>query len=142
MALIEAPFSPPKKRGNPAWHKGMQAPSRVGRGPSTGMQDPGPRAKALVDMHGIEKIMKAIDDPKYLAKEFSTYDGMIIMGIGNSLRGNGHERERMFDRMFGKVPDKQINLNINLDASPEQLSDRALSLLERLTDTGDDLVEG
>ena len=46
---------------------------------------------------------------------------------------DGIERERLYDRFFGKVPDRSINLNLNLDASPDQLTTRALELLQRVS---------
>lgn len=134
MSLTE----PVKRKGNPAWVKGMATPFRGSKSGTKGIQDPGPRAKLLVERHGIASILKAIEDKDYLAETFSTYDGMLIVGIGNSLRGNGEERERMLNRMFGKVADKQINLNVNIDASPEQLSDNALGLLDDMADSDQD----
>jgi len=100
--------------------------------PPPKLQDPGTRAKILVEKHGSEKILRALKDENYLAREFSTYDGMIIIAIGNALKGSGDERERLFNRMFGKVPDKQVNLNVNVDLSPDQLSERAQELLARI----------
>lgn len=97
-----------------------------------GLQDPGPRTRALLEKHGIASILKAMKDEKYLAETFSAYDGMLIIGLANSLNGSGEERERMFARMFGKVPDRTINLNINLDASPEQLAQNAGNLLSKI----------
>lgn len=98
------------------------------------LQDPGTRAKDLVARHGAGKILRALNDERYLASEFSTYDGMLIVAIGAALRGSGEERERLFNRMFGKVPDKQINLNVNVDVQPDALSARAKELLARLGD--------
>lgn len=120
----------------------MPFPSRNGGRPKTplvekgqtGLQDPGPRTKALVAKHGVGAIMRAMRDEKYLADTFSAYDGMLIIGLGNALKGSGDERERMLNRMFGKVPDKQINLNINVDVTPDQLSDKAKALLAKLDD--------
>lgn len=107
--------------------------SNAGR-PASSVQDPGPRLKHLVQEHGIASIMTAMKDVDYLAKTFSTYDGMLIIGLANSLAGSGEERERMLNRMFGKVPDKQINLNLNIEVTPDQLNDRADALLDRLGD--------
>lgn len=101
------------------------------------IQDPGDRAKILVEKHGPAKILKALNDEDFLAEEFSTYDGMIIVAIGAALRGSGEERERLFNRMFGKVADKQINLNVNVETRPEQLSERAHELLARITGNQD-----
>lgn len=141
MALIDVI---PPKRGNPAWVKGKTTNPGGVSSLAASFEDPGPRAKFLVKQHGIDIILKAMADPALLAKSFSTYDGMIIMGVANSLRGNGEERERMFNRMFGKVPDKQINMNLNIDIAPEQLTNRAHDMLARLVtgdDSEDDLIE-
>ena len=56
------------------------------------------------------------------------------MGLANGLKGDGLERERILDRMFGKVPDRSVNLNINIDTDPDQLSDKAMAMLARLED--------
>lgn len=129
MELINEPVV---RKGSPNWIKGVSAnPKGRGLG-STGLQDPGPRMKLLAEKHGIETILKAMDDHAFLGKTFSTYDGMLIVGLGNSLKGSGEERERMLNRMFGKVPDRQINLNLNVDVAPEQLSARAGNLFSQL----------
>ena len=101
------------------------------------VQDPGPRTKTLVAKHGVAAILRAMKDEKFLADNFSAYDGMLIIGLGNALKGSGEERERMLNRMFGKVPDKQINLNINVEITPDQLSDKAKALLAKLDDIED-----
>lgn len=119
------------KAGNPAWVKGMKPPY-VAKHHNAGMQDPGPRAKVLVEKHGAAAVLRAMRDEKFLADNFSIYDGMIIIGLGNALKGSGEERERMFNRMFGKVPDKTINLNLNVEVQPSQITARAEELLEQL----------
>ena len=136
FAPTEAVKSLPMKRprGNPNWLKGKK-PDGAGRKPNSGgLQDPSPRLKFLVDQHGIGHILKAMEDQKYLEKNFSTYDGLLIMGLANGLKGDGLERERILDRMFGKVPDRSVNLNINIDTDPDQLSDKAMAMLARLED--------
>lgn len=113
--------------------------------PTSGLQlqDPGTRAKTLIQKHGPEKVLRALRDEKFLEKNFTTYDGMLIMGIGAALKGSGDERERMFNRMFGKVPDKQINLNLNIDINPATLSNRAREMLDRIgSEDGGELIEG
>lgn len=122
-----------------AYHTLARAQVKNGRKSTNGLAEPGARAKVLVEQHGTQAILAALKDEEELAK-FSTYDAMLIMGIANSLKGNGDERERMFNRMFGKVPDKSINLNLNVDVSPEQLTTRADKLLDDLGDDSD-LIE-
>lgn len=144
MALIS---TTPARRGNPAWVKGFVANPNGRKQVSTkGIQEPGPRMKLLLAQHGVGKILKAAKDPQFLDKEFSGYDGMLIMALANSLSGNETAIENRLNRMFGKVPDKQVNLNLNIDADPQQLSDRALSMLAQLgadtDDDGSDLIEG
>lgn len=102
-------------------------------------QDPGPRTKALIEKHGIYAIQKAFADPDYLAKTFDPYDGLLIMGLAQGLRGDGKEREAMLNRMFGKVPDRAITMNLNIEVTPEQLNARADALLARLAGGDDDL---
>lgn len=95
-------------------------------------QDPGGRAKDLISRHSSEKILRALNDEKYLTQEFSTYDGMIIVWLAQALKGDGVEREKLFNRMFGKVADKQVNVNVNVEATPESLSNKARELLSRI----------
>lgn len=132
----------------PPVRKGKGRPSAASRGHLPpflrGIQEPGPRLRALVEKHGIAHILKAMNSEKYLADNFSAYDGLLIMGLANGLKGDGVERERLLDRMFGKVPDRAINVNLNLETDPSQLSDKALELLARLTpmiEDDSDLVE-
>lgn len=105
--------------------------------PAPKLADPGGRFRELIARHSPEKILKALRDEKFLEKEFSTYDGVLIMAIGAALKGNGDERERMFNRMFGKVPDKTINLNLNVDVTPAALSSRAQEILGRIEEDAD-----
>ena len=121
------------------WQKGFN-PLRQ----QQGVAEPGFRTKELIKKHGIEVILKAMDDPKFLAETFSSFDGMLIMGVANALKGNGEERERMLNRMFGKVPDKQINLNLNIEADPDKLSEKASTMLASLAgldEDNSDLIE-
>lgn len=133
IALV--PSKPKNKVGNPAWVKGV-----LQRAPKM-MEDPGVRMKFLAKEHGIAVILACMKDEKLLAKTFSTYDGMLIMGFANSLKGSDTARESMLNRMFGKVPDKQINLNLNIDVDPENLSSRAGDMLSSLVSGDDDLIE-
>lgn len=123
-----------KKRGNPLWVKGFTPPPRTNPKATYEQiwQDPGPRAKKLIEKHGIQEVMKAADDIKYAAKHFSSYDQMILAAIANAMKGNGEERERLFNRMFGKVPERTINLNVNVDIDPTKLTDRARDMLARI----------
>ena len=93
---------------------------------------PGPRMQALLRKHGVKEILKAIEDRNYLADNFSSMDAMLIKGLGDSIAQGGQALENALNRMFGKVPDKAINLNLNIDATPQQLSDRAQALLDDL----------
>jgi hypothetical protein len=131
-ASSESPPSlPSKRRGNPNWIKGISKPAPVGNGrKATGFADPSSRTKVLLEKYTPAQIL---DFAKNIAKApLSTPDAVIIMHIANVLERNGLERERLYDRTFGKVPDKKINLNVNIDATPEQLSERALAVLARL----------
>lgn len=106
-----------------------------------GLQEPSPRMRLLLQAHGVAKILKAAKDHDYLEKEFSGYDGLLIIALANALKGDETAIENRLNRMFGKVPDKQVNLNVNLDVSPEQLTERALSLLDDLTEDNQDQIE-
>lgn len=135
----------PAKRGNPNWVKGHVANPNGRKQVSTkGIQEPGPRMKLLLQEHGAAKILKASKDPDFLDKNFSGYDGMLIMALANSLSGNETAIENRLNRMFGKVADKQINLNLNVDADPAALSSNAFDLLGQLGAVEDDsdLIEG
>ena len=128
-------FEPVKRgKGNPTWHKGMTTPNPQGRGalpPSVTWQDPGVRGKYLIQKYGVKEILKFAKNIK--KAPLSTHDAQIVAQIARSLE-DGAELERFQNRTFGKVPDKQINLNMNIDATPEQLSERALELLARISD--------
>lgn len=134
---------------NPITGKNMPIPYLSGKKPigrpTSPLQDPGPRTKALLDKFGTKTILEAIDDRDKLDK-FSAYDAMLIVGLANSLKGSGEERERMFNRMFGKVPDKQISLNVNIDVDSDQLTGKAQDMLANLIGDGEednsDLIEG
>lgn len=72
----------------------------------------------------------------------STQDAIVCVQLGNILEmRDGIERERMYDRLFGKVPDRTINLNLNLDVSPDQLSERAILLLQKIAPMDIDRIE-
>jgi len=122
------------------WPKGQRGNPNNLNLKRSGLQEPGPRAKLLCEKHGVKAILAAMEDPTELDK-YSTYDAMLIIGLANSLKGSEQARENMLNRMFGKVPDKQVNLNINVDADPEQLSDKAQDLLAQLSGDDSDLIE-
>lgn len=124
-----------RSRGNPNWYKGMaqtQSPHSGGR-PAT-WQSPSVRAEYLVRKYSTAQIIayaKLISDGK--KTKISSPDAIIVVQLANVLQlRDGLERERLYDRLFGKVPDKVLNLNINLDATPSQLSERANALLQRI----------
>lgn len=125
--LIERPKG---KSGNPAWFKGMPSPRSTAA--ASVFQNPGDRARLLLQKHGAEQLIKWSKNIK--KAPVSSFDAMLIIQMGNILvLRDGLERERLWDRMFGKVPDKQININLNLDANAEQLRTGALALLDKLS---------
>lgn len=137
MPDIQEASSLPKKRGNPEWVKGVAQ-----RYPK--MQEPGPRLKLLVENHGADVVLKAMKDEKFLAEKFSVMDGMHIISLAKALKGDHQAYEHALNRMFGKVPDKAVNINLNIDADPAQLSEKANAMLGNLAgfdDDGSDLVE-
>lgn len=97
-----------------------------------GLQEPGTRLKILVAKHGIKKVLAVAENPEKFDKEMTLYDATLIVAWAKALQGSGENLERLLNRMFGKVPDKQINLNLNLDVEAEQLSNRARDLLNDL----------
>lgn len=125
------PFKRP--RGNPNWIK--QNPGN-GRPPAV-FQDPGQRARYLLHKYGPDEVINLatqVRAGKINKTKLSTLDAMLIVQMGNILQSDGLERERLWDRIFGKVPDRNINLNANLDISPEELSQRAKEMLARISD--------
>jgi hypothetical protein len=137
--LVDIPLiNPPKRKvtnphGNPKWVKGGPSPNPHGRIPpkTVTWEDPGIRGKFLIQKYGIKEILKFAKNIK--KAPLSTQDAQIVAQIARSFE-DGQELERFQNRTFGKVPDKQINLNVNLDVSPEQLSERAMELLARISD--------
>lgn len=127
------------------WYKGAPLANPRGRkAGSTGFQEPNVRIKHLLQTHGIDVMLKAMKDEKFLAKTFSAFDGMHIISLAKALKGDHQAYEHALNRMFGKVPDKQINLNLNIETDPDQLSERASALLGNLAGLGEedsDLVE-
>jgi len=123
---------PPNPGGNKAWHKGM-AP--VGGKPATTWQPPAVRAEFLTakyQPHQLISMAKLISEGKP-CRELSSQDAVVCIHLANILQmRDGVERERLYDRTFGKVPDRTINLNLNLDCTPEQLSQRAIALLQKI----------
>jgi len=136
-----------RKRGNPNFYKGMPAPPKR---TSATWQPPAQRAEYLVAKYGSDEIIamaKLIAAGK--KSPLSSQDCVVCIQLANiyELR-DGAERERLYDRTFGKVPDRAININLNLDSTPEQMSERALALLGELlpaeaidTESECDLIE-
>lgn len=132
--LIASEPQKPKRRGNPAFYKGMPSLNPGGKLKDENKikwQDPGSRARYLIEKYGPHDIFRFANS-KIKKTPLSTQDYQIVKQIARSFE-DGQELERFQNRTFGKVPDKNINLNINLDATPEQLSERALELLSRIT---------
>ena len=111
------------------WIKGMPSPNPSGK-IQTSVQPPEQRAKILLAKYSPQQIMAFAKDIK--KAPLSTPDAIIVMHLANVLNADGLERERLYDRTFGKVPDRAININLNLDSTPEQMSERALALLGEL----------
>ncbi len=119
-------------KGNPKWFKGMQSPAIK---PLGGFQNPQERAKTLTQEYTPEQIIDLAERVREGKKSgLTTPDAIIIVHLANIFKADGLERERLYDRTFGKVPERVLNLNINLDAAPEQLSETAHNLLDKLLD--------
>lgn len=127
----------PKKRGNPLLVKGYVLNPNGRNGVNNKeenkikWQDPSSRARYLLEKYTPHQIFKFANS-KIKHTPLSTPDYQLVRQIARTFE-DGAELERFQNRTFGKVPDKNINLNINLDATPEQLSERALDLLARIT---------
>lgn len=93
------------------------------------------RAKHILEKYTPAQILAFAKDIK--KAPLSTSDAIVVIHLANILERDGIERERLYDRTFGKVPDKTISLNLNVDVDAAQLSDKALSLLGKLTDADD-----
>lgn len=129
MALLPTPAGS-RPRGGPNMVKGGPSLNPSGRPPSV-WQNPSIRAEQLVAKYSPEQIIKFAKNIK--KAPLSSADAIIIIQLANILQlRDGIERERLYDRTFGKVPDRTINLNLNLDATPQQLSERALALLNSI----------
>lgn len=123
-----------RPRGNPNWSKGMPSQNPSGR-PTQTWQPPSQRAEYLTTKfktHELIAFAKLIANGERVS-QLSSQDAIVCIQLANiyQLR-DGIERERMYDRLFGKVPDRTINLNLNLDVSPDQLSERATALLRKI----------
>jgi hypothetical protein len=135
LSIRSTPAKKPKKIN---WSDGAIVLNPNGAGRKPGIPEPGTRMRYLLEKHGVEVILKGMENKKFLAKTFSSYDAMLIVGFANSINGSDTARESMLNRMFGKVPDKQINLNINAEFTPQQLAQRAQEMLAQLGDDDDD----
>jgi hypothetical protein len=103
---------------------------------ATGFQDPGPRGRFLVEKYGMTEILKyykMVQDGNAEAIPLATQDILLVGRIARAAR-DGNELDKLYDRTFGKVPDRNINLNINADVDPEKLSEQAAEMLARLAD--------
>lgn len=122
-----------KKGGNPAFYKGMPPLNPSGR-PAQTWQPPSARADFLSSKYSTDQIIafaKLISGGH--KHPLTSQDAIVCIQLANILQlRDGLERERLYDRLFGKVPDRTINLNLNLDVSPDQLSERALALLQKI----------
>lgn len=94
-----------------------------------GMADPGRRRVALLEKYGVKKILKFAKDIQ--KANLTAQDAQLVMQIARSFY-DGQELERFENRAYGKVPDKSINLNVNLDGTAEELGERARALLDRI----------
>lgn len=112
------------------------------RGPghklSSGFQDPGPRGRFLAEKYGVQQIqdwykLVLANDGSAKAIPLSTPDIMLLGRIARSFKDDA-ALDKFYDRSFGKVPDRNINLNINADVDPEKLSEQAAEMLARLRD--------
>lgn len=134
--LVEV--EPPKnKGGNPLFKKGQPNPYQVRDAASRKARwaDPATRTLELLEKYGVKKIVvyyKMICAGRNVP--CSSGDALIIGRIARAYM-NGEELERLYNRSYGKVPERSLNMNINLDATPEQLSERALELLARVNPT-------
>lgn len=130
-SLEKKPQKPVNKGGN--WYKGMPSPALAKK--YGGFQNPQERAKTLCDEYTPAQIVefaKKIRDGK--STPLTTPDAIIVVHLANIFSADGLERERLYDRTFGKVPERIMTLNINLDVAPEQLQDSALAILNKLTE--------
>jgi hypothetical protein len=135
--LIDITPPKPKRKGNPLLVKGYVL-NPNGRNGNVNKeenkikwQDPASRARYLLEKYTPHQIFKFANS-KIKHTPLSTPDYQLVRQIARTFE-DGAELERFQNRTFGKVADKSINLNINLDATPEQLSERALELLSRIT---------
>ena len=117
------PLLQKRGRGNPNWIKNGVSPIYQG------MADPGRRRVVLLEKYGIKKILKFAKDLE--KAPLTAQDGQLVMQIARSFY-DGQELERFENRAYGKVPDKSINLNVNLDGTAEELGQRAQALLDRI----------
>ena len=132
------PASRPRS-GRTTFGKGGQKPScniqKTVFAPLAGFTHPAIRAKQLIAKYQSDEILalaERIQNGK-AKNEINTQDAIIITHLARALR-DGIERERLYDRTFGKVPDRSVNLNIDADTDADQLSDKAMDLLATLTD--------
>jgi len=107
---------------------------RPPRLPTDAFADPGPRGRVLVEKYGGAQIIawyRLIQAERAEEVPLSTGDMLLIGRIARGMR-DGAELDKLYDRSFGKVPDRSINLNINAGVDPEKLSEQAAEMLARL----------
>lgn len=100
---------------NPNMKVGMPSVNPKGR-PSSSFQNPSDRrAHFLETLSRSEILTTAADDEKL--DEYSSFDAQIIIGLADTLKRTpeekldpSHERERFYDRQFGK---SQASVNVN-----------------------------
>ena len=112
----------------------IEKPKNKGGRPPSVWQEPRLRADYLAQKYSSDQIIafaKAIAAGE--KTPLSQQDCIVAINLANIYEmRSGEERERLYNRIFGKVPDKAININLNIDATPQQLSDRAQALLDDL----------
>jgi hypothetical protein len=148
----------PHEADPPAWaytddeaheiFKGMPPPKAIREQPGRGSrlspypprspkrQDVAERAQYLLTTYGPSDMLRLHDNlmaGKVPRECLSSFDALVVAQIARGLRNDGQERERLWDRMYGKVPDKVVNLNANVEIDADALSEQAAELLARLT---------
>ena len=101
-----------------------------------GVQDPGPRGRVLLERYGIDQIRhwyKLVLSDQGEKIPLSTPDMLLLGRIARAFTDD-NALDKLYDRSFGKVPDKTINLNLNVDVDPVKLGADASEMLAMLED--------